>query len=183
MDPLRGLKIPKEANPVRTVLSTADYAKILEVAQGVSDRFHLALVLCNETGHRISSVRSLRWQDVDLMSGVVKWPADHDKIKNEHETPLSDSALAALKAYRASQGVIAGWVFPGQGGRVPLERGRFYKWWVRACEVAEIERPRGAFIGPGAAAPLTGPGGRCLTPHTQCRCANFLRCLRPRPLA
>jgi integrase len=145
VDPLRGLKIPKEANPVRTVLSEADYAKLLEVAPKVGDRFELALVLCSETGHRISSVRSLRWADVDLTAGVVAWPAEFDKVDNQHKTPLSEPAVAALKAYRARQAAIAGWIFPGQDGTAPLERGRFYAWWRLACTLAEIDRPKGAF--------------------------------------
>ena len=50
VDPLRGLKIPKEANPVRTVLTADTYAKLLEVAPKIGERFHLALVLCSENG-------------------------------------------------------------------------------------------------------------------------------------
>lgn len=146
VDPLRGLKIPSEANPNRPVLGEAEYAKLLEVAPGIDPRFHLALVLCAETGHRIKSVRSLRWGDIDLAAGVVHWPADFDKIENAHETPLSDVALAALRAYRARQRVLGlVWVFPGPGGRVALERGTFYKWWRDGCDRANITRPRGAF--------------------------------------
>jgi integrase len=145
VDPLRGLKIPKEQNPVRTVLREADYAKLLEVAPGIGPRLHLALVLCGETGHRLASVRMLRWTDIDLTAGVVTWPAEHDKIENEHQTPLSDAALAVLKAERTRQGAIAGWVFPGQSGEQPLDRGRFYGWWKTACTRAEITRPKGAF--------------------------------------
>jgi integrase len=112
-DPLRGLKIPTEPNPVRTMLLEEDYEKLLAVAPRVDVRFVRELVLCAETGHRLRSVRSLRWTDVDLTSGVVTWPAEFDKIDNQHSTPLSDAALAALKAERGRQGAIAGWVFPG----------------------------------------------------------------------
>lgn len=143
-DPLRGLPIPREANPVRTVLPDQEYEKLLEVAQRVDARFALALVLCAETSHRIQSVRSLRWSDIDLTTGVVKWPAEFDKIENEHETPLSDAALGALKAYRAREKVLGlTWVFPGRDG--PLQRTAFYRWWRQAYEVAELTRPRGAF--------------------------------------
>jgi integrase len=145
-DPLRGLKIPSESNPVRTVLLASDFDKLLEVAPSIDPRFQLALVLCAETGHRIKSVRSLRWSDVDLTAGTVHWPADFDKIDNAHETPLSDVALAALRAYRARERVLGlTWIFPGPGGHVPLERGTFYKWWTEAVEKAKITRPRGAF--------------------------------------
>lgn len=144
-DPLRGLKIPSEANPVRTVLPDEHFAKLLEVAPAIDARFHLALVLCAETGHRIRSVRSMRWTDIDLSAGVVKWPAEFDKIDNAHETPLSDVALGALKAERARQGAIAGWVFAGQGGHAPLQRGAFYKWWAAACTAAKVDRPKGAY--------------------------------------
>ncbi len=144
-DPLRGLKIPTEQNPVRTVLLEEDYEKLLEVAPKIDVRFGLALVLCAETGHRLRSVRSLRWADVDLTSGVATWPAQFDKIDNQHSTPLSDAALVVLKAERGRQGAIAGWVFPGLAGRAPLGRARFYKWWKAACALAKITRPKGAY--------------------------------------
>lgn len=90
-------------------------------------------------------MRCLRWTDIDLAAGVVRWAAEFDKIDNAHETPLSETALGALKAERARQGAIAGWVFVGQGGGAPLQRGAFYKWWAAACTAAKIDRPKGAF--------------------------------------
>ncbi len=43
-------------------------------------RLELALILANETGHRLGALRHLRWSDVDLDAGRIRWRAKHDKI-------------------------------------------------------------------------------------------------------
>lgn len=112
-NPLAGLPLPKETNPKRPVMSQQYYQRLLDVAQVVDRRFHLALVLAHETGHRIQSVRCLRWQDVDLHTALIVWPAEYDKQRKEHRTPLSEDARKALLAARSEQAVIGnGWIVP-----------------------------------------------------------------------
>ncbi len=60
-NPLRGLKLPKEQNPRRVLLTHAEYEALLRVAGEVDWRFRVALVLAHETGHRIGAIRQLRW--------------------------------------------------------------------------------------------------------------------------
>ena len=53
-NPLRGLKLPKEKNPRRVVLTQAEYEALLRVSAQVDWRFRVALVLAHETGQRIA---------------------------------------------------------------------------------------------------------------------------------
>ena len=78
-NPLRGLKPPKEKNPTRVLLTQAEYEALMKVSREMDWRFRVALVLAHETGHRIGAIRQLRWSDIDLAGGVVRWRAEHEK--------------------------------------------------------------------------------------------------------
>lgn len=53
---------------------------------GVNPLFEVALVLAHETGHRTSSIRQLRWSDVDTPGAFIRCRGEHDKIGMEHST-------------------------------------------------------------------------------------------------
>ncbi len=101
-NPLRGLKTPVEKNPLRVVLSGEEYRALLKVSRRVDWRFHVALVLAHETGHRIGAIRKLTWSDIDIEERTIRWRAEHEKTGYEHTTPLTDEAIAALERARAS---------------------------------------------------------------------------------
>ncbi len=101
-NPLRGLKTPVEKNPLRVVLSGEEYRALLKVSRRVDWRFHVALVLAHETGHRIGAIRKLTWSDIDIEGRTIRWRAEHEKTGYEHTTPLTDEAIAALETARAS---------------------------------------------------------------------------------
>ncbi len=69
-NPLRGLRTPKEKNPTRVVLAEEEYRALLKVSRKVDWRFHVALVLAHETGHRIGAIRQLRWSGIDSEAGI-----------------------------------------------------------------------------------------------------------------
>ena len=96
-NPLRGLKTPKEKNPTRVVLSDEEYGALLGVSRRVDWRFHVALVLAHETGHRIGAIRQLRWADIDFEARTIVWRAEHEKTGYEHVTPMTDEAVVALE--------------------------------------------------------------------------------------
>ena len=96
-NPLRGLKTPKEKNPTRVVLSDEEYGALLGVSRQVDWRFHVALVLAHETGHRIGAIRQLRWADIDVEDRTIVWRAEHEKTGYEHVTPMTDEAVVALE--------------------------------------------------------------------------------------
>ena len=58
-NPLKGLRKPVEKNPVRVVITDKEYRALLKVSRRVGWRFHVALVLAHETGHRIGAIRKL----------------------------------------------------------------------------------------------------------------------------
>ena len=100
-NPLKGLKLPKEKNPVRVILSQEEYQALLKVSPRVDCRFHVALVVAHETGHRIGAVRQLRWSDIDFEGKTIRWRSDHEKTGYEHRTPVTDEAVAALEEARS----------------------------------------------------------------------------------
>ena len=69
-NPLKGLRKPKEKNPNRVVLTEDEYQALLGVSRQVGWRFHVALVLAHETGHRIGAIRKLRWSGIDCEAGI-----------------------------------------------------------------------------------------------------------------
>ena len=144
-NPLRGLKLPKEKNPTRIVLSDEEYDAMLQVSRRVDWRFHVALVIAHETGHRIGAIRHLSWSDVDFEDRTILWRAEHEKSGYEHRTPVTAEALAALEeAQRRNPGNGDAPVLPASrdasrcAGRSPVRY-----WWNRAEELAGLGRKRG----------------------------------------
>ena len=96
-NPLKGLRKPREKNPNRVVLTEDEYRALLGVSRQVGWRFHVALVLVHETGHRIGAIRKLTWSDIDFEGKTIRWRAEHEKTGYEHITPLTAEALAWKK--------------------------------------------------------------------------------------
>jgi integrase len=144
-NPLKGMPWPRENSPRRPVLSSEDYTALSSVARLVDERCDLALVLAHETGHRIGAISQLRWSDVDLAAGSVRWRGENDKIGFDHVTPLSDAALAALEAaQRKARAIGDAWVFPAPGdpGK-PCSRHLMRDWWERMEKLSGIKRVPG----------------------------------------
>ena len=144
-NPLKGLRKPKEKNPTRVVLAEEEYQALLNVSRRVDWRFHVALVLAHETGHRIGAIRHLRWTDIDFEGEAVRWRARHEKTGYEHTTPATDKALAALEeAGGMSGGIGDGWVLPAptDASRC-VGRSLVGYWWKKAQKLAGLEPKRG----------------------------------------
>ncbi len=144
-NPLKGLKKPKEKNPVRVVLTEEEYQALLQVSGKVDWRFRVALVLAHETGHRIGAIRKLRWSDVDFDGRAVRWRAEHDKTGHEHTTPVTAEALSVLEdalAKRSGAGdapVLSSLRNPSEW----VDSWRTHAWWKKAERLAELEpKPR-----------------------------------------
>ena len=140
-NPLKGLTTPKEKNPVRVVLSEEEYQALLEVSRPVDWRFRVALVVAHETGHRIGAIRQLRWSDIDMEGGVVRWRAEHEKSGYEHRTPVTAEALAVFQEARKRN--------PETGDTVVLPSPKYPSrcvgsalacvWWKRAENLAGLD--------------------------------------------
>ena len=144
-NPLRGLKLPKEKNPTRVVLTQEEYEALLMVAPQVDWRFRVALVIAHDTGHRIGAIRQLRWPDIDLEGKTIRWRAENEKTGYERQTPTTVEVLTVLQQARIQN--------PGNGNSpvLPapknpsrcLDRSRVRVWWQRAETLAGLEPKRG----------------------------------------
>ena len=144
-NPLKGLRVPRERNPTRVVLSDEEYRALLKVSRRVDWRFHAALVLAHDTGHPLGAICQLRWSDIDMEARIIRWRADNEKTGYEHRTPVTAEVLAVLEEARMQN---------PRGGNSPvlpapkdlsrcLDRSRVRVWWDNAQELAGLEPRRG----------------------------------------
>ena len=141
------MPLPSEKNPKRAVLSDDQYDAMLSVTDQVHPLVRLIIMVAHETGHRIGSIRQLRWEDVDLKQASVIWRAAHDKEGQSHTTPLTLAAVAALTTLRRSRTTVSdGWVFPSpECGEKACSRNLARDWWERSAALAKL--PKGERYG------------------------------------
>ena len=143
-NPLRGLKVPKEKNPTRVVLTQAEYEALLQASLLMDWRFRVALVIAHETGHRIGAVRQLRWPDIDVERRTIRWRGEHEKTGYEHRTPVTDEVLAVLEeARRQNPGIgdIPLLPAPKDPSRC-IRRSLARDWWDKAEALAGLAPKR-----------------------------------------
>jgi integrase len=140
-NPLAGCPFPKEEVPRRPMLTSEQYHQLLAVSARVSPLCQLALVLAHETGHRLGAIRLLRWADVRWSDGIIRWRGGQDKIRFEHETPLTPAASEALQdAQRRSRGIGDTRVFPSPtDGENAVSRHLLRDWWQRLEQLAGLD--------------------------------------------
>ena len=88
---------------------------------------------------------TVRWADIDLKAGMVRWRAEHEKTGYEHRTPVTAEALTVLEeARRKTLGSRDAPVVPAPRNPskcVSAERVRI--WWNKGQTLAELEPKRG----------------------------------------
>jgi integrase len=139
-NPLKGFRVEREENTQRPIIAAPQYEALLSTSSQISPLFRLALIVTHETGHRIGAVRLLCWSDIDVEAQEVRWRAENDKRKFEHVTPLSATALEALREARRTRASIGdGWVFPSPADPAkPISRHLVRDWWQRGEALAEL---------------------------------------------
>jgi integrase len=140
-NPLKGLALPRERNPQRAVVTVEQYEAVLAAASELGPDATLAVVTAHETGHRMASIRRLRWSDLDLdKEHRVLWRGELDKSRFEHATPLTTDAVAALVAERQRQAAIGdAWVLPSPADPSrPWSRYHASKVWKRLAAIAKL---------------------------------------------
>jgi len=131
----------REKNPEGPSLSDSRYKAILAAAAEIDWRLGVALVLAHETGHRIGSIRTLPWSDIDQERGWTRWREETDKVDWEHHTPVTAEAVQALEVAAAHRlNGKDGWIlpFPTDQDR-PCSRNIIRDWWDLAQEKAGLE--------------------------------------------
>ena len=140
-NPVKGFRVDqKRHTPKRPMVTGPEYDRLLAVAELVNPQFRLALILANETGHRIGAIRMLRWGDIEWGREEVRWRGDQDKTGLEHRTPLTPGARMALQeARRAHPTIGTEWIFPApRKAEGPTSRFLVEKWWGRAEALAKL---------------------------------------------
>jgi integrase len=142
---LKGVPWPKEEAPRRPVLIDAQFRAMVRASREVHPICELALVLAHETGHRIGAIRLLKWADVDLQRGTIRWRGENDKIGFEHETLLTSAAVDALERARRERLSIGDtWLFPApEDPAEPCSRHLLRDWWQRLEELAKVPHQPG----------------------------------------
>jgi integrase len=144
-NPLRGLKIPKEQSPWQPVFSADQCAALRRAAVEHSPLAERFVMMAWYTGHRSNSIRQLRWSDIDLEGGTIRWRAAADKIGYEHRNPMHPDLLAFLKQDRTRAKAIGeAFVFPAiRDSSNPLPRDTVQKLWRNLAKAASIPRGEG----------------------------------------
>lgn len=136
----------------RPVATAERYATLKAVAPQLPPAFGVLLDLAWHTGHRISAILGLRWQDVcfeatpEAPYGTIRWYAGvlGDRKKHDHALPMNEPTSAALLGWqRRTAGIGAAWVFAAPGRPVD----RLAKWgpktWLKKAEhLAELPHAR-----------------------------------------
>jgi hypothetical protein len=109
-------------------------------------QFEATLLLGRATGRRNSSIRQLRWSDVDLAQEFVVWRAETDKVGREQRVPLSPDAVSILKNLQ-SQAIGKMPVFPSDSDPSESTSRDTFQVWLRRAKARviraapESERP------------------------------------------
>lgn len=107
------------------------------------------MLLAGKTGRRLSAILNLRWDDIDLTTGVIKWRAEHDKLRRTWTVPIHHDLHQELVQFRKEQRTIgSSLLFPHpQRRRVvsgPVTR-HLAAWWLKeAFRRAKIQKPEGS---------------------------------------
>jgi integrase len=144
--PLEGVKRIREQNPRRAMATWERYqatrTAIQTLAAQATDlevqrrwiRVELVLALVEATGRRVGSVRHLRWEDIDLTRGTIRWRKESDKKRKEWRVPIPQALIDELRQFQRRLCTAGGLIFPSQHNpELPVDR----RWLARQLEEAE----------------------------------------------
>ena len=144
--PLEGVKRIREQNPRRAMATWERYqatrTAIRTLAEQATEpdaqrqwiRIELVLALVEATGRRIGSIRHLRWEDIDLTRGTIRWRKESDKKRKEWLVPIPEALIEELRQFQRRLLVAGGLIIPSQHNpEVPVDR----RWLARQLEEAE----------------------------------------------
>ena len=102
-------------------------------------QFEAALRLGRATGRRNSSIRQLRWSDIDQERWVVRWRASTDKCGREGLVPLTPDAVKVLREL-PSRGIGDMPVFPSNVDLTVSTGRHSFQIWLRRAKAACIRK-------------------------------------------
>ena len=136
-------------NPALSLADAADWFTDLRKRDGMATR---ALEFVALTAARSGEVRGATWAEIDLDAGVWIIPAERMKAQREHRVPLTQEAVALLKALPRMQG--SDLVFPAARG------GALSDMALSACMKRIHEARDGGYLDPRSGRPAVPHGLR-----------------------
>jgi integrase len=91
-------------------------AKLAEAPGGAAKALAFTILTCS----RSSEALRMTWDEVDFDKALWTVPADRMKMDRQHEVPLSDQAIAILRAQDIEHTDASPFVFPGARPKQPL---------------------------------------------------------------
>jgi integrase len=160
-NPLAGIRRIREQNPKRPIATwerferTREAMRKLRMSSTAEEnqirwaKMEFALVLVEATGRRLGSVRQLRWEDIDLVRGTIRWRAESDKKRHESVVPIPVKLVDEIRQFQQLLSAVAGFVFAAPlKSNQPLDRHWFEKWLVVAEKEAELPKLDGGLWHP-----------------------------------
>lgn len=121
---------------VPVTLSAEEVARLLGAVSGLRER--AAMEIAYAGGLRLGEVLHLKLSDIDSERMILR--VDQGKGKQDRNVMLSPALLETLRAYwRQSKPRL--WLFPGQGGKTPLNATIFQRAFKQARLQARITKP------------------------------------------
>jgi integrase len=121
VDPLTGETYVRFDLPKREVRLTPAQAKRLYAAMKTKGKFWCDFfAIAALTGRRVSNVRELKWENIDLESRVIIDAPEAMKNNEPNICPLSDTVLEILRRRKAESDEDAVYVFPGRRPGMPI---------------------------------------------------------------
>jgi integrase len=169
INPAKGLIRFREEARAR-IIKTDELQRLLSAIEVEGEPWADAFKMLLFTGARRGSVAGMRWEDIDLPSGIWTIPAKIAKNKTATPLPLTEPAIALLQQrlkYRAGEP----WVFPsrvGDGHLVGLPKawGRILKHaGITGLRIHDVRRSVGTALARTGASPhviATGLGHRSI---------------------
>jgi integrase len=136
-------------NPALSLADVADWFTDLRKRDGMATR---ALEFLAITAARSGEVRGATWAEIDLDAAVWIIPAERMKAGKEHRVPLTQEAVALLKALPRMQG--SDYVFPAARG------GALSDMALSACMKRINEARDGGYLDPRSGRPAVPHGLR-----------------------
>jgi integrase len=96
--PCDGVSAPSPESKRERVLSDDELKLVWSAAESLGRPFGPVIHLLILTGARRDEVAGMRWSEIGLETKVWTLPAARSKNRREHQIPLTDSAVAILKA-------------------------------------------------------------------------------------
>ena len=118
IDRLTGERVPRGNHAAMSYKLVPTFMARLATMPGLAA---LALRFTILTGARTDETLGMPWEEIDFESATWNVPGPRMKMEKPHRVPLSDSALAILRARFAERGDSQNpFVFPGERPRKPL---------------------------------------------------------------